>query len=441
MKKIIKTSYSGLRLQEVAAEAAFGGVPNDIIVRSDRTYQTHLGFGGAFTDAAVDCYAACSPENREKIVKACYSPEGLNYNLARLTVHSSDFSAESYNYTRGTDLDSFDLSREDEVKIPMICRCMEESDRPITFFAAPWSPPAFSKTNGDMCHGGKLKEEYRTFWAEYYARYLEEMKKRGIHIRYASVQNEPEAIQTWESREVDAQEEGREIRDFLAPAFRKRGLDTKFYLWDHNRDRVVRRTIDTMSVRGVEADVWGVGYHWYCCDKHENLSRLHELYPNLHILLTECCVELAHDSTTGQEVSAGLWENGQRYARQIIDDLNNWSEGYIDWNLVLDEKGGPNHVGNFCEAPIMLDGKGGLRLNPSYWHIAHFSRYIQPGAKRIFCAGGASKLYQTAYCNPDGTKVIVALNTADRDFETNVDVDGEIFGLRLEKHSIVTILV
>lgn len=441
MARIIKTSWSGHRLQPVEPVAPFGGVPNDILVRSDITYQTHMGFGGAFTDATVDCYAACSEEDRQRIVKAYYSPEGLNYNLARLTVHSSDFSAESYIYTQGQDLDSFDLSREEKMKLPLIRRCMESAEGEITFFAAPWSPPAFTKTNGDMCHGGRLKEEYRAFWAEYYARYLAEMKKRGIHIRYASVQNEPEAIQTWESREVDAFEEGREIRDYLAPAFRKHGLDTKFYLWDHNRDRMVRRTVDTMSIEGVAEHVWGVGYHWYCCDRYENLSHLHTLFPELHLLLSECCVELAYDSTTGESSQAGLWEHGQRYAKQIIGDLNNWSEGYIDWNLVLDQGGGPNHVGNFCEAPIMLDGKGGLVFNPSYWHIAHFSKYIRPGAKRLFCAGGATHVHQVAYRNPDGTVVIVALNDGDRDFDTNIDVDGQVFGITLEKHSIVTVLV
>lgn len=440
MTKIIKTSCSGLRLEQVQPQAVFGGTPNDIIVRSNITYQTHMGFGGAFTDAAVDCYEACDAENREKIVKAYFSKEGLNYNLARLTVHSSDFSAESYNYTKGDDLESFDLSREDKVKVPFIKRCMDEAGK-LTFFAAPWSPPAFAKTNGDMNHGGKLKDEYRAFWAEYYAHYLSEMKKRGIDISYVSVQNEPEAIQTWESREVSAQEEATDIRDYLAPAFQKQGLNTKFYLWDHNRDRMVRRTIDTMRVEGVAEHVWGVGYHWYCCDRYENLSALHTLYPNLHMLLTECCVELAYDSTTGESSVAGVWEHGERYAKQIIGDLNNWSEGYIDWNLVLDEQGGPNHVGNYCEAPIMLDGKGSLIFNASYWYIAHFSKYIQPGAKRIFCAGGVTEIYQTAYVNPDGSKVVVVMNNSDRDVDTNIDVDGEIMGLKMEKHSIVTVLL
>lgn len=441
MAKIIKTSYSGSRLDEAKASSPFGGIPNDIVVRSDISYQTHMGFGGAFTDATVECYESLNESEREKIIRAYFSKDGLGYNLARLTVHSSDFSSESYNYTSGEDIDSFDLSVEDAHKIPLIKKCMDEREGDITFFAAPWSPPAFAKTNGDMCHGGRLKDEYREFWAEYYARYLSEMKKRGVNISYASVQNEPEAIQTWESREVSAREEAEDIRDYLAPAFKRHGLDVKFYLWDHNRDRMVRRTLDSMAVEGAREHIWGVGYHWYCCDKYENLSNLHTLFPNLHMLLTECCVELAYDSTTGESSSSGLWEHGERYAKQIIGDFNNWSEGYIDWNLILDENGGPNHAGNFCEAPIMLDGKGGFVFNPSYWYIAHFSRYIKPGAKRIFCAGGASAISQTAYKNPDGTVVVVALNNSDRDVQTNIDADGNVFGVMLERHSIVTVLI
>lgn len=441
MAKIIKTSNSGDRLKEVPAENIFEGIVNDIVVRTDIKYQTHLGFGGAFTDSTVACYEACDDAVKKKIVDAYFSEDGLNYNLARLTVHSSDFSPESYVYVDGEDVDTFSLDVEDKARLPLVKRCMDAAKHEITFFAAPWSPPAFAKTNGNMNEGGKLKDEYREFWAEYYSRYLCELKKRGIDVKYVAVQNEPEAIQRWESREVDAFEEGREISEYLAPAFKRHGLDVKFYLWDHNRDRVVRRTIDTLSIDGVKEHVWGVGYHWYCCDRYENLSNLHMLYPDLHILLTECCVELAYDSTTGLPVEAGLWENGQRYALQIINDLNNWSEGYIDWNLVLDENGGPNHKGNFCEAPIMLDGKGGINFKPSYWHIAHFSKFIEPGAKRVFSSGGVSEIYQTAYQNPDGSLAIVILNVGKRDVKTNIDVDGKVFGLTLEGQSIVTVLL
>lgn len=441
MIKVIKTSYSGKRLSLESVENKFEGVVNDVIVKSDIKYQTHLGFGGAVTDSTVYCCKKVDKQTQDKIVKAYYSKDGLNYNLLRLTVHSSDFSPESYVYTEGDDLSTFSLAHDDEGRIPFVKACMELNDN-ITFFASPWSPPAFAKSNGKMNAGGLLKDEYREFWAEYYARYLEELRKRGINVSFVNVQNEPEAIQTWESREVSAIEEGEEIRDYLVPAFRRHGLDdVKFFIWDHNRDRLVRRAIDTLSIPGVKEHVWGVGYHWYCCDKYENLTALHTLYPDLHIFLSECCVELAHDSTTGKKVEQGLWHNGQRYAEQIINDLNNYSEGYIDWNLVLDENGGPNHAGNFCEAPVMLDGKGGIEYNPSYWHIAHFSKYITPGARRVFQTGGASGVYQTAYVNPDGTKVVVVLNMRDHDVKTNFDVDGDIFGLTLEKDSIVTILL
>ncbi len=438
MIKVVQSTFSGKRLEETRAGSPFAGIPADVIVRSNLTYQTHLGFGGAITDSTIYCINKLSEAERKKVVKAYYSDEGLNYNLARLTVHSSDFSPESYVYSEKTDLSDFDFSKEEEGRVPFIKQCLAENEN-IIFFAAPWSPPAFAKSNGKMVGGGRLKEEYREYWAEYYARYLVELKNRGINVSLVAVQNEPEAIQTWESREVDAFEEGLEIRDYLAPTFKKYGLDVKFYLWDHNRDRVLRRTIDTMSIEGVAHDVWGVGYHWYCSDKFDNLSAVHTLFPELHILLTECCVELAHDSTTGLPVEQGLWGNGEKYARQIINDLNNYSEGYIDWNLLLDEKGGPNHAGNFCEAPVMLDGKGGIVFNPSYYHIAHFSKFIKPNGKRIFSAVGTNDVYQTAYINPDGEKVIVLLNMRDNDVDANIDVDGDIFGITLEKHSIVTI--
>lgn len=441
MITIYKTSASGARLEKTNVENTFSGIPNDVIVRTDITYQTHLGFGGAVTDATITAYSSCDESVKQKIIDAYYSKGGLNYNLARLTVHSSDFSEKSYNYVENEDINTFSLNIEDDKKIPFVKRCMAAAENGIKFFAAPWSPPAYMKSNGDMRYGGTLKDEFRKEWAEYYAKYLVEMKKRGIDISLVSVQNEPEAIQTWESREVSAIEEGVEIRDYLIPAFKKYGITAKFYLWDHNRDRMVRRTIDTMSVKGIEPYVWGVGYHWYCCDKYENLSNLHTLYPDLHLVLSECCVELAHDSTTGKPVEAGLWVNGERYARQIIGDLNNWSEGYIDWNLLLDCNGGPNHAKNYCEAPVMLDGKGGIVFKPSYWHIAHFSKFIAPGAKRVFCSGGAGGVSQTAYVNPDGTKVIVAMNERGDDLKTNIDVDGKVFGVTLESHSIVTIVL
>ncbi len=413
---------------------------NTVTVRTDKTFQTHLGFGGAFTEATAQNFFALDKRTQRQFVDAYFSSDGLRYNLGRIPVHSSDFSPESRTYVKedDTSLATFDMAWEDEKRIPLIKECQKAAGQ-LTFFAAPWSPPAYMKTNNDICHGGKLKDEFRALWAEYYARFLEELKKRGICVSFASVQNEPEAWQTWESRLVDGTEEGIEIRDYLAPAFRRHGLDVKFTIWDHNRDRMVARAVETLSVKGVDDLVWGLAYHWYCCDKCENIADFKQLYPDKHVLLTECCVELAHDSTTGKSTVSGLWEHGERYGKSIIKDLANGSEGYIDWNMLLDAQGGPTHVGNYCEAPIMLDDKNNLTFNPSYWYIGHFSRFIEAGAKRVFCNAGKSGILAVAYVNSDGQKVIVTMNINDRDEDCRFDVDGKNFRLQMSAHSIVTV--
>lgn len=413
---------------------------NTVTVRTNKTYQTHFGFGGAVTEATAQTFFALDKRAQQQFVDAYFSQDGLRYNLARLPVHSTDFSPAPRTYVQEGDatLETFDMSWEDEKRIPLVKLCQEKAGK-LTFFAAPWSPPAYMKTNNDVCHGGKLKDEYRALWAEYYARFLEGLKQRGIEVSFASVQNEPEAVQTWESRIVDATEEGLEIRDYLAPAFKKHGLNVKFIIWDHNRDRMVARAQETLSIDGVQEHVWGLGYHWYCCDKHENIADFKALYPDMHVLLTECCVELAHDSTTGASSVSGLWEHGERYGKNILRDLANGSEGYIDWNMLLNEQGGPNHVHNFCEAPIMSDGKRRLVFNPSYWYIGHFSRFIAAGAKRVFCNAGKSGILAVAYVNVSGEKVIVAMNVNDRGEDCRFDVDGQTFRLNLAAHSIATV--
>ncbi|MCM1290102.1 MAG: hypothetical protein NC132_05075 [Corallococcus sp.] len=412
---------------------------NTVTVRTAKTYQTHMGFGGAFTEATAQNFFALDEKQQKLFVDAYFSADGLRYNLGRIPVHSCDFSPAPRTYVKEGDetLSSFDMSWEDEKRIPLIKLCQKAAEN-LTFFAAPWSPPAYMKTNGDICHGGKLKDEYRALWAEYYARFLEGLKQRGIDVSFASVQNEPEALQTWESRLVDATEEALDIRDYLAPAFKKHGLNVKFIIWDHNRDRMVARAVETLSVDGVADLVWGLGYHWYCCDKSENIADFKALYPDKHVLLTECCVELAHDSTTGKSSVSGLWEHGERYGKNILKDLANGSEGYIDWNMLLNAQGGPTHVGNYCESPLMSDKNNNLVYNPSYWYIGHFSRFIDAGAKRVFCSAGKTGILAVAYVNPDGRKVVVAMNVNDRDEDCCFDVDGRTFRLNLTAHSIVT---
>jgi glucosylceramidase len=137
----------------------------------------------------------------------------------------------------------------------------------------------------------------------------------------------------------------------------------------------------------------------------------------------------------------GSWSNGERYGRNIIGDFNNWSRGWIDWNLVLNEIGGPNHVHNYCEAPLMYDrNQKRLIYNNSYYYIGHFSKYIAVGAKRLEISVTKEGVYAVAFRNPDGRIVVVAQNEGFI-AELALVVDGQGININLPDHSITTFMV
>lgn len=313
----------------------------------------------------------------------------------------------------------------------------------MTLLCSPWSPPAFMKDNQDINHGGKLLKKYYANWAKYMVRYIKTMRAKGLNISMVSVQNEPAAKQVWASCKFNATEEAEFACDYLYPELEKEGLaDTvKIIIWDHNRDMMYRRVKESMSYEKADERIWGVGYHWYCCNKSENLTMVHKAYPDIHILFTEGCVELVNVSgTTSSKAGVGAWVHGETYGRNIINDFNNYSEGWIDWNLILNEQGGPNYVGNYCEAPVMVDrNTNEVTYNVSYYYIGHFSRYIEPGALRLQCLNDVEHgLYSVAYRNPDGAIIVVAQNESDDERKVALVVDRKGADVVLPGHSITT---
>jgi glucosylceramidase len=225
------------------------------------------------------------------------------------------------------------------------------------------------------------------------------------------VQNEPEAAQTWDSCLYTGEEERDFVRDHLGPALRDAGLaDVRLIIWDHNRDRLYERAKVVLDDPEAARFVWGVGFHWYCGDHFDNVQLVHEAYPDKHLVFTEGCQE------GGPHV--GSWDTGERYARNIIADLNRWTVAWVDWNLALDVTGGPNHVGNLCSAPILVDTTTGEILYQSaYYTIGHFARFIRPGARRVGCAKTLDALEATAFRNRDGTVAVVVLNRSAQPVE------------------------
>lgn len=383
-------------------------VPHLVRVDASQCFQTIEGFGGAFTESAAVTLYKLPPEKQAEVLRAYFDPsQGHGYTLCRTHINSCDFSSGNYAYDEADgdhELQHFSIDCDRGALIPMIQGAFQTAGGPIKLLASPWSPPAWMKTNAKMTHGGKLRLDCRGTWAKYYCRYIREYERENIPIWGLSVQNEVEATQTWESCLYSPEEERDFIRDYLGPTLHRAGLEQiRLLVFDHNRDHMLdhARVIyeDPLAARYV----WGTAFHWYVGDWFENVQKLHDAYPEKQLLFTEGCQE------GGPHL--GEWYVGERYGRSIINDLNRWTVGWIDWNMVLDEKGGPNHVGNYCSAPIMIDTKTcEILYQSSYYYIGHFSRYIRPGARRIACASNSDALETTAFLNADGQIAVVVLN-------------------------------
>lgn len=409
----------------------------NVKVDASKTYQKILGFGGAFTEATAYTLAQVSEDKRQEVIDKYFDQEnGLGYTIGRVHIHSCDFALENYTYVEENDVElkTFDISRDRKWVIPLIKDSMEKKGGKFSLLASPWSPPAWMKSNNEMNHGGKLLPEYRESWAKYYTKFIDEYEKEGIDIWGISVQNEPEAIQRWDSCIYTAEEERDFVRDYLGPTMHQEGYeDVKILIWDHNRDVIVHRAKTVYDDPEAAKYVWGTGFHWYVSEEFENVGKVHDLYPDKHLLFTEGCQE--------RGIRLGEWFPGERYGRNMIGDLNNWTEGYIDWNMVLNEYGGPNHVENFCDAPVIADTKTNtIHYNSSFYYIGHFSKYIRPDAVRIGLDVTNPNVQSTAFLNTDGTISVVVLNETDNDEDVSIGYEDMAANHTLPAHSIATYL-
>ena len=418
---------TGHRLSAVTAPSKTAApAPSAIVCHPSKSFQEIVGFGGALTESSAWVLAQLPPDERMEILRRYYDPEeGIGYTLARTHINSCDFSLSMWSLTPTPgdyDLHDFTLEPMRRWMMPLIhdARKVAGPDR-FKLMASPWSPPAWMKNNNRMDDGGSLRWEYRPAWANVYVKFVQAMaKEEGIPVWALSVQNEADAHQRWESCTYSPEQEAEFIREFLGPALHGAGLaDVKLLGLDHNRDLLERYAEAELGDPATAKYVWGLGLHWYVSDDYAASSRVHGKFPDKHILFTEGCVE-------GAPACIGKWENGERYARNIIGDFSNWVCGFIDWNIVLDQRGGPNHVGNFCDAPVIVDtNTKEVTYGPSFYYLAHFSKFVQPGARRIHSEGGPPRIQSIAFRNPDGTLAVVVFNPTEQPAEFALGVAGE----------------
>lgn len=427
-----------LTLVELPAATDDMGPVASLWVDADKSFQTMLGFGGAFTEAAAHTWLALSPPQQEAVLRACFDPEtGHGYTLCRVHMNSCDFSLGNYAHadTPGdTALKDFRVVRDEQALLPFLIAAQRVAGSTIKLLVSPWSPPAWMKTNGEMNHGGSLLPECRDAWARCYVRFIQAYAERGVPVWGVSVQNEPAAIQRWDSCVYSAEEERDFVRDHLGPQLEAAGLGhVKIVIWDHNRDLMVERAGTVYTDPQAAKYVWGTGFHWYGEDHFDHVQLVHDAWPDKQLLFTEGCQEGGPH--------AGSWALGERYARSMINDINRWTVGWIDWNLLLDRHGGPNHVGNLCSAPILADTEQDrFEFQSSYHYIGHFARFVKPGARRVLCAASREILEATAFVNPDGGVVVIVLNRTGQPMPFALNVGGSRYQASLPARSIASLL-
>ncbi|NJP40372.1 glycoside hydrolase family 30 protein [Oscillospiraceae bacterium HV4-5-C5C] len=424
-------------------------------------YQEILGFGGAFTEASALNFAQLDPKNQALLMEAYFDPElGLGYNFCRSTINSCDFSADFYTYDDTEDdynLSDFNIEHDRQAIIPMI-KAARENNEDLRLFCSPWSPPAWMKTNHRMDHGGSLRPECRDVWARYTARFIQAYQAEGVPIWGVTVQNEAKAAQGWESCVYSAGEERDFVTGFLKPAYEQAGLgDVKVFFWDHNKERVVERGLETLCNERSRAAFDGVAVHWYSGDHFTALDVFHRLYPEKIIIASEQCTHAEPDIP---------YASGEAYAHDILGNLNNWAAAWTDWNMLLDDQGGPDHWKDWQEAnpeaweawrqtplkteaeiwvgeaPVMLDRRSQtLSFSSSYYYLGHFSKYIQRSARRIGSSCYSPLLETAAFMNPDGSVTAIVLNRSSQTLPLTLRWKKRLADYQVSPHSIVTFLL
>lgn len=410
----------------------------DIYIDTSKLRQEIIGFGGALTNSSAYLYSLMNQKLKDKFLKALYSQNGLNYNLGRISIGSCDFSLKTYDYL--TSDGTLDYSYEEIYLFPLLNDIYKIKE--LKLMASPWSPPKIYKEHNDYYHGDKLKKEYYKDYASYLVSFALMMKEKGFPLSFITMQNEPEASQVWESCIFTPGEENELILLFDDELKKEHINDIDIYLYDHNRDNILMWVNKCFENERVKTIVKGIAYHFYDQNYFSELSKVKSLYKDKTLLFTEGCVELLLLDKNNPKSTLGSFEHGLKYAYNYLNDCLNYSNGFIDWNVVLDENGGPNHVGNYCEAPILYDKeKNDLVFMPSFYSIYHFSHFIKQMARCIEVNNISKSFLHTAFLNKDGSIVIIYLNCDDEVKDIVTKVDDIIYKTCIDPKSIATVVI
>lgn len=466
--EVYETSEAGNSLTKITQ---FSENENAVIINinPEETFQTITGFGGSFTEASAYLLNKLSKENRKKILDAYFSEDGAKYSLTRTHIASCDFSLSNYTYAKvenDTLMEHFTIEDDKEDLIPMILEAKAISKDGFKIISSPWSCPPWMKDNKNYV-GGKLLPEFNDAFALYFSKYLDAYKKEGIAIWGVTVINEPHGNgNNWESTHFSPEEMTLFVQNHLGPKLEKDGWkDVKIFGYDQNRAGLPE-WVDAMYKNEETSKYFaGTAIHWYESTYDffpDALQYAHKKAPNKYLIETEGCVdsEIPHWQDDAwywkKEATDWGWDWASaedkhlhpkyapvnRYATDIIGCLNNWVDGWIDWNMVLDRQGGPNWFKNWCVAPVIVDPeKDEVYFTPLYYVMAHFSKFMRPGAVKIGCTITNDELMTTAVKNPDGSIAIAIFNPTDKELSIELNFNNQKKNSSISAKALQTVVI
>jgi len=387
------------------AWSGLSSVKDVITVDPAKSFQSILGFGGAFTDSSCYTFNKMEAGKRKTILEQMFgnADNGLGLNVCRTCIGASDYSRNVYSFDEGEadpDLKRFSIAHDVEYILPVL-RQARAINPDLFLFSTPWSPPGWMKSNKSML-GGNMQRHYMSSYAEYFVKFLQGYEKEGVPIQAITVQNEVDTDQdgnmpacSWpQEYEADF------VRNNLGPAFAKNNIKTKIWLIDHNYN-LWGRAIGELETENVLKYASGIAWHGYVGDVSK-MTQVHKAFPDVDQYWTEG----GPDYTDPHYA-----DNWCTWGKSFSGILRNWSRSLTVWNLSLDEKGKPN-IGPFpCGGLVTVNSStDAVSYSGQYYALGHFSKFVKRGAKRIDSQAVIDGVDHVAFENPDGGKVLIVTN-------------------------------
>ena len=410
-----------------------------ILIDETRQFQEMVGFGASLTDSSAWLIQhKLDPAQRDALLKELFGRDGdgLGLSFSRLTIGASDFSRHHYSLDDtpdgkpDPDLKHFSVDENRGDVIP-VARAMLAINPQLKIMASPWSAPGWMKDTNSLIQGRLLPQYYDAF-SRYLLKYVDAYAAEGIPVFALTVQNEPDyEPKDYPGMRLNAPARARLIGDHLGPMIAARGNGPLIFDWDHNWDKP-QEPLGVLGDAKARPYVDAVAWHCYGGDVAAQ-SPVHEAFPDKDAYMTEC--------------SGGDWEPVRsgglplQMKNIIIRSARHWARGALFWNLALDEKNGPYAGGcNTCRGVVTIDSRtGAVTRTDEYYALAHASRFVRPGARRIASTEAVNDLDNVAFRNvDDGSLVLLVTNAAKQARRFSVVQAGQAFDYTLPARSVAT---